>query len=144
MKSTTAIAKNLSHSGRAATPPSRPDFPYVMRLVDGRTVCVEVPGKWVTTDRSGVIAFKPEAVALLDRIRAAFLSTLGRAPSPGQLLRLRESLGVTQRELGERIGVDKMTISRWERGVMRPNATALRALERVRSDALERGIAVDA
>lgn len=72
---------------------SRPDLPHTMRLRDGRTVCIEVPGRWVTADRDGTPAFEPEAVALLDRIRAIFMTALAPAPSPGYITRLREGLG---------------------------------------------------
>jgi len=123
---------------------SRPDFPYAMRLPDGRTVCVEVPGRWVAADHDGTPAFLPDGVAFLDRVRALFLSALDRPPSPGYITRLREGLGLTQRIFGERIGVDKMTVSRWERGTMRPSNEALAAIEKLRKTAVRRGVALSA
>jgi DNA-binding transcriptional regulator YiaG len=62
--------------------------------------------------------------------------------SPGFLTTLREALGLTQRQFGERVGVDKMTVSRWERGTMCPSAAALAMVERLRRESLRRGLAV--
>lgn len=121
---------------------ARPNFPHTMRLPDGRTLLVEVPGRWVTADRDGTPAFLPDGVRFLDRVRAAFLPVAGRAPSPGYLTALREALGLTQSEFGERVGVDKMTVSRWERGAMRPGAEALAAIEGLRRESLRRGVVV--
>lgn len=41
----------------------------------------------------------------------------------------RKVLGLTQRELAERLAVSMMTISRWELGVIRVNETAARLLK---------------
>ena len=57
---------------------------------------------------------------------------------------LREALGLTQKELGEAVGVDSMTVSRWERGEFGPRRGALVRLERLRKAALRRGVAVPA
>lgn len=120
----------------------RPDFPYTMRLPDGRTLCVEIPGRWMSADRDGTPAFLPQAVAFLDGIRALFMSALDRPPSPGFITALREGLGLTQQELGERLGVDKMSVSRWERGAIRPSAESLAALEAVRREAVRKGVVI--
>lgn len=141
---TTTLKPGKRRGTKPAAALSRPDLPYTMRLPDGRTVCVEVPGRWVTADRDGTPAFLPEGVAFLDRVRALFLSALDRPPSPGYITRLREGLGLTQRAFGERIGVDKMTVSRWERGTMRPSDEALRGIEKLRKDAVRRGVALPA
>lgn len=123
---------------------SNPDFPYTMRLPDGRTLLVEIPGRWVTADRDGTPAFLPEGAALLDRIRALATSavTPGR-PSPGYITRLREGLGMTQAQFGERIGVDKLTVSRWERGEFRPNAEKVRTIEKLRKESIRRGVMLE-
>ena len=71
------------------------------------------------------------------------LSVLDRPPSPGFLTALREALGLTQREFAAQVGVDKMTVSRWERGALRPSREALAAIERVRKEALRRGVAIE-
>lgn len=122
---------------------SNPDFPYTMKLPDGRTVYVEVPGRWVTADRDGSPAFLPQGVEFLDRIRALALK-LDRPPSPGFVTALREALGLTQAEFGERIGVDKMTVSRWERGALRPSDGSLKALDDLRKRAARSGVAIPA
>ena len=120
----------------------QPDYPYTMRLPDGRTLCVEVPGRWMATDRDGTPAFEPEAVRFLDRIRAAFLPVVNKAPSPGFLMTLREALGLTQRQFGDAVQVDKMTVSRWERGEFRPSSAALMKIEKLRKAALRRGLVI--
>lgn len=120
------------------------DYPYTMKLPDGRTVYVEVPGRWVTTDRGGNVAFLPAAVRFLDRVRALAtpLHATRTGPSPGFIATLRKALGLTQRELGERVGVDKMTVARWEWGKVRPSAESLSELEKVRRQAVRKGVAI--
>ena len=117
---------------RPAARPSRQEslaagIPYTMKLADGRIVFVEVPRRMVQKDRSGELAFTPDGVQLLDRVRALSLQP-SRAPSPAYLAALRESLGMTQAELGRAIGRDKLTISRWECGSLRPSAESLEKL----------------
>jgi len=41
----------------------------------------------------------------------------------------RDKLGLTQVEFAARLGVDPITISRWERGLSKPSKLALRQLE---------------
>jgi hypothetical protein len=41
---------------------ARPDVPYAMKLPDGRTLYVEVPGRWTVSDRGGQIGFLPAGV----------------------------------------------------------------------------------
>lgn len=43
---------------------------YTMKLPDGRAVRVKVPSEYVERDRSGELAFTPEGVRFLDRVRA--------------------------------------------------------------------------
>jgi len=132
---------------RRGRPPAaqlaNPDFPYTMKLSDGRTVYVEVPGRWVTKDRDGKAALLPKGVAFLDRIRALSMK-LDSSPSPGFFTALREALGMTQAEFGERIGVDKMTVSRWERGALRPSDESLSAIADRRRRAVRGGVAIPA
>jgi len=122
---------------------SNPDFPYTMKLPDGRTLYVEVPGRWMTQDRDGSPAFLPGAVRFLDRIQA-LAQRLDRPPSPGFITSLREALGLTQAEFGERIGVDKMTVSRWERGALRPSDASLAAISELRNRATRSGVTIPA
>lgn len=118
---------------------AKPDVPYAMKLSDGRTLYVEVPGRYTLMDRSGEIAFLPEGVRFLDRVRALAMD-VGNAPSPGHIKSLREAIGLTQAELAARIGVNKLTVSRWERGTLRPGAASLEALCRVRREAVGQGV----
>ena len=60
---------------------SAPGIPYTMRLADGRTVFIEMPARTAVRDRGGELAFTPEGVRFLDRIRA-LASHLEVAPSP--------------------------------------------------------------
>lgn len=130
---------------RRGTPPSpqlnNPDLPYTMKLPDGRTLYVEVPGRWVTKDRDGTPALLLKAVEFLDRVRALAIK-LDRPPSPGFITALRKALGLTQAEFGEQIGVDKMTVSRWERGALRPSDASLAALDALRRKAVQRGVTI--
>ncbi len=52
----------------------------------------------------------------------------GAIGSPEWVKKTRPSLGLTQAELAERLGVTHVTISRWENGQARPNRLAIRAL----------------
>jgi DNA-binding transcriptional regulator YiaG len=134
-------------SKRRGPPPSeklgRPDHPFTMKLRDGRTLFVEVPGRWMTTDRDGKPAFLPAAVEFLDRVQALATSALDRAPSPGYLTRLREGLGLTQKQFADRLGMDAMTVSRWERGTMRPSEAGVRAIEKLRKELIRRGVTIE-
>jgi len=44
---------------------------------------------------------------------------------------LRETLGLTQKELAARVRVDAITVSRWERGEQKPSSQAIRQLTRL-------------
>ncbi len=120
---------------------AQPDVPYTMRMADGRTVYVEVPGRFSAKTRAGEVALTPEGVRFLDRIRALMMDVPG-APSPGYIAALREALGLSQQEFAERIGVNKLTVSRWERGALRPGAASLDALRKLRRQAVRRGVSL--
>ncbi len=141
---TSTSAKRKRRGRPPAKQLSQPDHPYTMKLPDGRTVYVEVPGRWVTKDRSGEVAFLPEAVYFLDRIQALAtpLNPRRSGPSPAYITSLREALGLTQQEMGDRLGVDKMTVSRWERGTVRPSSESLAALEKMRRTAVRKGVTI--
>jgi DNA-binding XRE family transcriptional regulator len=115
-----------------------------MTLPDGRTEFLEIPGRWVTRDRSGETGFLPQAVYLLDRVRALAISASDRPPRPGYIRSLRQALGMTQADFAARVGVDKLTVSRWERGAVRPRPESLGAIERLRKRAARRGVTVPA
>jgi DNA-binding XRE family transcriptional regulator len=109
---------------------SAPGIPYTMRLADGRTVFIEMPARTAVRDRGGELAFTPEGVRFLDRIRA-LASHLEVAPSPAFITALREAADFTQEELGRRIGRHKLTVSRWECGTLHPDREALKQLRRL-------------
>ena len=44
---------------------------------------------------------------------------------------LRLSLGLSQKKFGARIGVDKLTVRRWEKGKHLPSPMARRAIKEV-------------
>lgn len=53
---------------------------------------------------------------------------------------LREALGLTQAEFGRRIGVEKMTVWRWEKGKLRPGNESIEAIESLRREAARNGV----
>ncbi len=117
--------------------------PFTARLPDGRTLFVLVPGKWCELDASGEVLFKPDAVRFIDRVQTLAMRT-PKAPTPGYIRTLREALGLTQAQLAARIGVDKMTVARWEWGKLRPRAKAAAALGKLRRNAGRRGTVIAA
>lgn len=124
--------------------PSIPDdVPFTARLPDGRTLFVLVPSKWCELDSSGEVVFKPEAARFIDRVQALAMQT-PKHPTPAYVRALREALGMTQTELAERIGVDKMTVARWEWGKLRPRPKAVAALNALRREAGRRGTVIAA
>ena len=116
----------------------RPDVPYMMKLPDGRTLYVEVPGRYAEQDRSGRVAFTPGGVRFLDRVRALAFP-LDTPPRPAFISNLRQALGMTQTEFGDAVGVNKMTVFRWEHGTTRPGSGALERLRRLVARAKRRG-----
>jgi molybdopterin-binding protein len=64
-----------------------------------------------------------------------------KTAQPASVRALRDRLELAQRELAELVGVHAMTVSKWERGVLAPNAHQ-RSILRALSDAAERGIKV--
>ncbi len=121
----------------------REDVPYTMLLPDRRTVLVLVPAEECERDVSGEILFKPEAVRRLDRVRVMAMN-MPQALTPGFIRTLREALGLTQAQLGERVGVDKLTVYRWERGMVKPGPAALKGLGKLRREAVRRGVTLAA
>lgn len=119
------------------------DVPFTAKLPDGRTLFVLVPARWCELDASGEVLFKPEAARFIDRIQALAMRTPS-APTPGYIRTLREALGLTQAELAERIGVDKMTVARWEWGKLKPRRKVAAALDKLRRDAGRRGTTIAA
>ena len=58
----------------------------------------------------------------------------------GSLAALRDALGMTQQQLGRRIGRSKLTVSRWERGTLRPSQEALGKLYALAAELKRRGV----
>ena len=137
----TTTKPRLRRGRRPAQKLKRSGVPYTMKLPDGRTLFVEVPGRMAVTDISGETAFTPEGVRFLDRVRA-LAAPLDSAPSPAFITALREALGMTQDELGRELGKNKLTISRWERGTMRPGKESLRELDQLLREAKARGVVI--
>jgi transcriptional regulator with XRE-family HTH domain len=48
-----------------------------------------------------------------------------RTPLGAAIRRARRAADVTQRELADRLGVETITVSRWERGVTEPSVSML-------------------
>lgn len=90
-------------------------------------------------DRS--LHYTASALRTLDRLRAV-LQDATAASSPGHLRTLRESLGLTQQQFARRLGVTSQTVSRWERGEVRPGAAVVRKLRGLQKSARRAGIAV--
>jgi DNA-binding transcriptional regulator YiaG len=118
----------------------RPDFPHTVKLPDGRTVYVEVPGH-MTAECEGEVVFLPEAMEFLDKVQALATKIEG-PPRPAHITALREALGMTQQRLGAALGVNKLTVSRWERGELKPGVASLRRLRRLQDSAVRRGVAL--
>lgn len=123
--------------------PLTDDVPFTARLPDGRTLFVLVPAKWCELDAGGEVLFKPGAARFLDRVQA-MAQRVRDKPTPGMVRSLREALGLTQAELGERLGVSNITVYRWEAGRVEPNARAVKQLETLRRDAGRRGVVINA
>jgi DNA-binding transcriptional regulator YiaG len=49
----------------------------------------------------------------------------------GKFRRLRQDTGLTQAELGKTLGVDRVTVARWETGARRIPEMAARLLKRI-------------
>lgn len=57
---------------------------------------------------------------------------------PKEVLELRTSLGLTQGEMAERVGVNRTSVTHWENGRHAPSGPALRLLAMLREQARER------
>jgi DNA-binding transcriptional regulator YiaG len=114
---------------------------HALRLADGRFACIELPARSVRRGPDGEVELRPSAVKLLDRLRV-MAHEVPDEPSPGWVRTLREALGLTQATLARRIGVDRLSVSRWECGRGRPGADALAKLRRLRRRAVQAGVLV--
>jgi DNA-binding transcriptional regulator YiaG len=55
--------------------------------------------------------------------------------TPKQIVKLRETLGLTQQRLADIIGAQQHTVSLWETGKNRPRGANLKALQELQSKA---------
>ena len=117
------------------------DLPYVIRFGDHSMLAISLAADWLKPDRAGQPVLLPQAVRALDRLRAVF--TNQQQLTPGFIISLREATGLTQEQLGRNLGVSKMTVSRWERGRMRPGADAARGIRRLQAEASRAGVKID-
>ena len=116
-------------------------LPYTVQLGGGRILAIDLDANWLKADPSGQPLLLPPAVRALGRLRS-FLATQDRI-TPGFLVNLREGMGLTQAEFGQKLGVSKMTVSRWECGRMHPDPTASAALLKLQRHARHRGVLID-
>jgi DNA-binding transcriptional regulator YiaG len=116
------------------------DLPYVVSLGE-KMLAILLPAAWVKADRSGEPLLLPPAVRALDRLRALFANR--NRFTPGFIVSLREGLGLTQEAFGRKLGVSKMTVSRWECGRMRPSPSAITAMQKLREGARREGVEID-
>lgn len=116
---------------------------YTMRVRGGRFAYVEVPRQWCEFDHDGTLLFLPEAMDLLDRVQALAQRVEGR-PTPGHIVSLRKALGMTQAAFGQKLGVDKATVYRWEKGRVAPSSESAAAIERLRARQAKRITTFDA
>ncbi len=117
--------------------------PYVLQFADGRSVALQLPAGTIVRDRGGETAFTPAGIRFLDRVRALF-TPMRPVVTPGFIKTLREALRMTQADFGSAVGVDKMTVFRWEKGTLRPGKSSLHAIEKLRVRMTRRGVLMDA
>ena len=117
------------------------DLPYVVPLGRGKMLAIALDAAWVKPDRSGRPLLLPPAVRALDRLRAVFANQ--DKLTPGFIVSLREGMGLTQSEFGLKLGVSKMTVSRWECGRMHPGLAAARAILKLQGHAQREGVKID-
>jgi DNA-binding transcriptional regulator YiaG len=116
------------------------DLPYILPLGAGRMLAISLQAQWLKADRSGQPLLLPPAIRVLDRLRAVFAAQ--QKPTPGFIVSLREALGLTQTQFGQKLGVSKMTVSRWESGRMRPSPPAAGAIMKLQAKAQLQGVTI--
>ena len=113
-------------------------YPYVMRLKDGRHLTLAIPQDWVES-RDGETLFKPAAVELIQSVQAMH-QVFDASSTRGHLVALRQALGMTQQQFGAALKVDKLTVSRWERGQVRPGPDAIKRIRALQVASARRGV----
>lgn len=120
---------------------AKPPYPHILTLRDGRKIYLDIPADWVSCDIRGEMLLLPPAVQMLDKIQA-LAQPIENIPTRGHIVALRQALGLTQKALGEAVGVDKLTVSRWERGEIKPSAASAKRLRRLQDAATKRGVMI--
>ena len=117
------------------------DLPYVIPLANGSMLAINLSAAWLKADRTGQPMLLPPAVRALDRLQAVFSAQ--ERLTPGFIVSLREAIGLTQTEFGQKLGVSKMTVSRWECGRMQPNAAKTNEIVKLQAEARRQGVKID-
>jgi DNA-binding transcriptional regulator YiaG len=117
------------------------DLPYAIPAGDGAMLAIRLPAAWIKPDRTGQPLLLPPAVRALDRLRATLADD--EVLTPGFIVSLRGAMRITQQQLARKLNVSKMTVSRWERGTMRPGASAVEAMRGLQRHAQRAGVKVD-
>jgi DNA-binding transcriptional regulator YiaG len=125
--------------------PKRPSIngkpvPYSFVLPDGRSVFVEVPADMIRRDRAG-LGFSIAGIEFLDRVRGMAMK-IGDHPTAGQIRALREALNLTQAQLADRMGVDTLTVRRWESGRTHPGGRVTAKMRKLQRENAARGTVV--
>lgn len=128
-----------------ANKPLKPvdDVPFTAKLPDGRTLFVLLPAKWCDVDHDGEVMLNADATRLIDRVQTMAMR-MPQTPTPGRIRTLREALGLTQKAMAQRLGVDSMTVARWEWGKVKPSPDAVKGLDKLRREAGRRGVTLAA
>jgi hypothetical protein len=116
------------------------DLPYVLPT-DDAFLAIRLPAAWLKADPSGQPLLLPPAIRAVDRLRAVFEAD--KPLTPGFIVSLREAMGLTQEQFADKLGVSKMTISRWECGRMRPGQSMIGHIHRLQRRAQREGVSID-
>ncbi len=117
------------------------DLPYVVPLGEHGMFAISLRAAWPKADRSGQPLLLPPAVRALDRLRAVF--TTQEKFTPGFIVSLRQAVGLTQEQFARKLGVSKMTVSRWECGRMHPSSSTAATIHHLQARARHKGVKID-
>jgi DNA-binding transcriptional regulator YiaG len=112
---------------------------FIQEIYPECRVAARVPMR--RNPETGELSYTGTAMRTLDRLRSVIQDVTASSTS-GHIVSLREALGMTQQQFATRLKVTSQTVSRWERGEVRPNERALAAMRRLQATARRKGIAV--
>lgn len=69
-----------------------------------------------------------------ERVRVAFVAPKPGKYPPGKVRRLREAMGMSQATFAQVIGVSRILVQSWERGMRIPSPLAARLLDTISAD----------